>query len=133
VGFEGKLTRWNNDDTEEDDDTGDQAHSHLHILPPHLLPGDKLEASLWEIWYSYLSHSVGAAAESLSGHRQVVGLVLQGIESFTTLGDLVDILSHNTDCVIDLLVNPLASSFPSNIFVHPAWCSGALLDAVVSR
>lgn len=58
----------------------------LHIFPPHLL-----------------ADSVGTPAESLSGHSQVVGLILQRVETFTTLGDLVDVLAHYTDGIIDLL------------------------------
>jgi hypothetical protein len=34
---------------------------------------------------------------------QVVGLVLKGIESLATLGNLVDVVTHHTDGVIDLL------------------------------
>jgi len=40
--------RNNNDDDDEDDDACNDAHAHLHVLPPHLL-----------------SHPVGAASETL--------------------------------------------------------------------
>lgn len=78
--------RGHNDDHEEEDDADDNAHAHLHVLPPHLL-----------------SDAVGAAAEALRRHCEVVGLVLEGVEALATLRDLVDVVAHNTDSVIDLL------------------------------
>ena len=80
------LTRGNNNDQNENDNADDQAHAHLHILPPHLL-----------------ADSVGAATEALSGDGQVVGLILQGSQALATLGNFVDVLSHHTNGVIDLL------------------------------
>lgn len=80
-----------NDDQDQDDDTCDQAHAHLHVLPPHLL-----------------AHTVGTATEALGGDGQVVGLVLQRIEALTTLRDLVDVVTHHTDGVVDLLRKELA-------------------------
>ena len=56
------LTGGYNDDDEKNDDAYDYAHSHLHILPPHLL-----------------AYSVGTTTEALGGYRKVVGLVLEGI------------------------------------------------------
>jgi len=54
-------SNWNDDDNkEQDDNSGDDAETHLHILPPHLL-----------------SHAIGPASESLGGDGEVVGLVLQ--------------------------------------------------------
>jgi len=53
---------WDDDDDKEDDDADDQAHPHLHILPPHLFPD-----------------SVGASSKSLGGDGEIIGLVLQGI------------------------------------------------------
>lgn len=82
----------NNDDKDEDDDASNQAHSHLHVLPPHLL-----------------AHSVGAAAETLGGDGQIVGLILQGIQSLATLGNFVDVLSHYTNGVINLRLKRLCS------------------------
>ena len=41
-------TTGNDDDDEQENDADDQAHSHLHVLPPHLL-----------------SDSVGAASKAL--------------------------------------------------------------------
>lgn len=58
-------------------------------------------------------YPIGTPTESLSGNSQVVGLVLQGIEPFATLGDFVDILTHHTDGVIDLL-----EKFKSDYFVQ---------------
>lgn len=55
-------------------------------LPPHLL-----------------SNAVRTSTEAMSRGSQVVGLILKGIETLAALGDLVDILAHNTDRVIDLL------------------------------
>lgn len=34
---------------------------------------------------------------------KVVGLILEGVEAFTTFADLVNILAHYTNSVIDLL------------------------------
>ena len=79
-------TSGDNNDEDEDDDAGNQAHSHLHILPPHLLP-----------------YSVGTATETLSGDGQVVGLVLEVVEALATLRHLVDVLSHHTHGVVNLL------------------------------
>ena len=28
--------RWDDDDEKQDDDSDNDAHSHLHVLPPHL-------------------------------------------------------------------------------------------------
>lgn len=81
-----KLTNRDNNNYQQDDDTNNQAHAHLHVLPPHLL-----------------ADSVGSPAETLRRDGQVVGLVLQGIESLATLGNLVDVVTHHTDGVIDLL------------------------------
>lgn len=83
---ESQLTTRNNDNNEKDDDTNDQAHSHLHVLPPHLLPD-----------------SVGTTAETLSGNGKVVGLVLQTVQVFSTLRDLVDVRAHDVDGRINFL------------------------------
>lgn len=86
------LTGGNNDDNKENDDARDYTHSHLHILPPHLL-----------------AYSVGTSAEALGGYGKVVGLILKGIETLATLGHLVDVLSHYTNGVIDLLQKEVSS------------------------
>lgn len=91
--FDGKTkeerTSWNDDDNNQDDDDSNQTNAHLHVLPPHLFP-----------------YPIRTPAESLSGNSQVVGLVLQGVEAFATLGNLVDIFTHHTNGVIDLLCKP---------------------------
>jgi hypothetical protein len=50
-----------------------------------------------------LPDPVCASTEALSRNRQIVGLVLQRIQTFATLRDLADILPHHPDGVIDLL------------------------------
>lgn len=79
-----------NDDEEQDDDTCDQTHAHFHILPPHLLP-----------------HSVGAAAEAMGLVGQVVGLGLQVIQVLTALPDLLDVIVHDIDGVVDFRLQSL--------------------------
>ena len=71
---------------QKDDHANGQAYAHLHILPPHLL-----------------ADSVGTATEALSGDSQVVGLILQGIQALATLGNLVDVVSHDADGAVDFL------------------------------
>lgn len=55
-------------------------------LPPHLL-----------------ADLVGTTTEALCTNGEVIGLGLKGIDPFTTLRDLVDVLAHHSDGVIDLL------------------------------
>jgi len=50
-----------------------------------------------------LADSVGSPTEALSGCRQVIGLILESIEAFATLRDLVNVVSHHTNSVINLL------------------------------
>lgn len=76
----------NHNDTNKNNDANNETDLHLEVLPPHLL-----------------SHSVGSSSETLCRHRQVIGLVLERVESLSSLGDLVDVLSHDADSVIDLL------------------------------
>lgn len=85
-GAESKHTTGDDDDDQQEDDADDQAHSHLHILPPHLL-----------------ADSVGTASEALSRDGQVVGLVLQTVEALATLRDLVDVVAHDIDGRVDFL------------------------------
>jgi hypothetical protein len=80
----------NDDDEQQDDDADNQTHAHLHVLPPHLL-----------------AYTVGSAAEALGRNCQVVGLVLERIEALATLGDLVDVIAHHTDGVVDLSLQSL--------------------------
>jgi hypothetical protein len=81
-----KHTTGDDDDDEQEDDADDQAHSHLHVLPPHLL-----------------SDSVGATSEALGRDGQVVRLVLQTVEALATLRDLVDVVAHDIDSRVDFL------------------------------
>lgn len=83
-----RHTTRNDDDDEQKNDADDQAHSHLHVLPPHLL-----------------SDSVGTTSEALRRDSQVVGLVLQTIEALATLRDLVDVVAHNIDGGVNFLDN----------------------------
>jgi len=39
----------------------------------------------------------------LGGHGEVVRLVLEGVKTFATLRDLVDIIAHDADRVVNLL------------------------------
>jgi hypothetical protein len=82
--------RGNDDDDQQNDDTDNQTHSHLHILPPHLL-----------------ADSVGSSTETLCRDGQVVGLILKSIEALTTLGNLVDVVTHHTHGIINLLPTAL--------------------------
>jgi hypothetical protein len=88
---EGRLTRRHDDDNQQDDDADDDADAHLHVLPPHLL-----------------AHAVGAAAETLRGRRQVVGLILQGIETVATLRGFVQVVLHLGHGAVDLLLSQSA-------------------------
>lgn len=74
------------DDQKQDNDACNQAHTHLHVLPPHLLP-----------------HSVGAAAEAMGLVGQVVGLGLQMVQVLTALPDLLDVIVHDINGVVDFL------------------------------
>lgn len=79
---------WDNDDSNEDDDADNQAYSHLHILPPHLF-----------------SYSVGTTPKALRGVRQVICLILELIQVLASFCGLVDVVSHNTNGVVDLSLN----------------------------
>lgn len=81
-------TTGNDDDDEQKNDADDQAHSHFHVLPPHLL-----------------SDPVGTTSEALRRDSQVVGLVLQTVKALATLRDLVDVVAHNIDGGVDFLGN----------------------------
>lgn len=88
------LTRRNNDDDEEDDDADNQAHAHLHVLPPHLL-----------------AYTVGAPSEALRGDGKVVGLILQRVEAGTALGNLVDVVAHDANSAVDFLESVSAAAY----------------------
>jgi hypothetical protein len=81
-----RHTTRDDDDDEQEDDADDQAHSHLHVLPPHLL-----------------SDSVGATSEALRRNGQVVGLVLQTVKALAALRDLVDVVAHDIDGRVNFL------------------------------
>jgi hypothetical protein len=72
-----ELTRGNDNDNEQDDDAHNEAHAHLHVLPPHLL-----------------AHAVGASSKALRGRCEVVGLVLEGVETLAALCGPLDVLPH---------------------------------------
>ena len=82
----GTLTTGHNDDNEEKDDSDNQAHSHLHVLPPHLLPDP-----------------VGSTSETLCRHCQVVCLVLKTVETLATFRHFIDVVAHDIDGGIDFL------------------------------
>ena len=81
------LTTRNDDDEQQHDYAHDNPDPHLHVLPPHLL-----------------ADPVGAAAETLGGLIEVLGFVLELVDVFAALGDGFEILFHDVDCVIDLLL-----------------------------
>jgi len=66
--------------------TGPHGSAETAHLPPHLL-----------------ANLVGAAPEALRRLRQVVGLVLQMIQASAALRDLVDVVAHHANGVVDLL------------------------------
>jgi len=49
------------------------------------------------------SHTIRATAKTLGGDSKVVSFILKCVETFTTLGDFVDIVAHHTNGVVDLL------------------------------
>jgi hypothetical protein len=81
-----QLTRHNDCNQDDDNDGSDDAHAHLHVLPPHGLPDP-----------------VGSAAEALGGDSEVVRLVLQRVEALSTLRDLVDVVTHDAHGAVDFL------------------------------
>jgi len=86
VGWMRKLTRRHNDDDQQDDDADNDAHAHLHVLPPHLL-----------------ADAIRAATETVRLRRQRIGPVLQLVQVRATLVALDDVLPHLVDRGIDLL------------------------------
>jgi hypothetical protein len=95
------------DDKKEDDDADNQAYTHLHVLPPHLL-----------------ANPVGATTESLGRDGKVVGLVLESIETLATLGDLVDVIAHHTDGVVDLSLKSLRSRIATSTLLLRGLAAG---------
>ena len=84
----GRLHDGDNNDHDDNGNGSADDKTHLHVLPPHVL-----------------SHSVGSTTEALGGDGKVIGLILQRIQSFSTLGHLSDVFSHDPDCVINLLLD----------------------------
>ena len=82
---ERRLTRYD-DDKQKDDDSDNEAHAHLHVLPPHLL-----------------AHTICTSSEALSGHGEVVGLVLQRVQAGASFRDFVNVVPHDSDGAVDFL------------------------------
>lgn len=61
-------TGWNDDNKQQDDDSNDETDSHFHVLVPHGLPD-----------------AVCSPSEALSGCSEVIGLVLERVQAFSTL------------------------------------------------
>jgi len=101
---------WHNDNHQKNDDTNNYAHAHLHVLPPHLLP-----------------NPVCTTAEPLGRVRQVVSLVLKSVQPCATVCDLVDILAHYTDSVIDLLLDGRSSLVPGTTGAAGGTAAGTTL------
>lgn len=93
-----KHTGRYNDNNEEDDNADDDAHSHLHVLPPHLF-----------------SDFVRPSSKILCRTGEIVGLVLQGIEVFTTLAYSMDVFICRCRCVIYFLVKMDVSFMPQDV------------------
>jgi hypothetical protein len=100
---EGWGPRTGNDDNDEeqDDDGADDAHAHLHVLPPHLL-----------------SYAVRSTSEALGGDGEVVGLVLQRVQAFAALGDFINIVAHDAYGAVDFLCHTISKGSISSA-VHP--------------
>jgi len=95
-----RRNRYDNSDQNDDDNHRDDDHTHLHILPPH-----------------GLADTVGASAEALSRALQVIGLVLKGVETLAALGNLGDVVAHDTDGGVDFRLQsrgPAVSSSSSS-------------------
>src|SRR3954462_6008993 len=82
------LTGRYNNDNKQDDDADDEAHAHLHVLPPHLL-----------------AHAVGPPSQALGRLAEVVRLVLQRVQACSSLRGFVDVGAHDADGAVDFLVN----------------------------
>lgn len=74
------------DDNQHNDDTQNETHSHLHVLPPHVL-----------------SDAVGAPPEALGTDGKVVCFVFDRVQPLASFGDLVDVIPHDPDGVVNLL------------------------------
>lgn len=76
------------DDDYQNNNTDNQADSHLGVLPPHAL-----------------ADSVGTALELARGLCKLVGLVLQTVESLASVGHGLDVLVHDVDRVVQLALD----------------------------
>ena len=81
------LTTRDNDDEQQHDYAHYDPDPHLHVFPPHLL-----------------ADSVGAATEALGGLVKIFGFVLELVDVLAALGDGFEILFHDVDSVVDLLL-----------------------------
>jgi hypothetical protein len=109
------------DDEKQDNDANADADAHLDILPPHLL-----------------ADPVGSAAEPLGRDGKVVGLVLKGIEVLATLRHLLDVLTHDTDGVIDLSLKRLRPGVPiihlrRPVVIHARRPRGRVVELVLGH
>lgn len=82
-----ELTTRDDDEQQQRDYAHDDPDPHLHVFPPHLL-----------------ADSVGAATETLGGLVEVLGFVLELVDVLAALGDGFEVLFHDIDGVVDLLL-----------------------------
>ena len=82
-----ELTTRDDDDEQKHNDAHNDPDPHFHVLPPHLL-----------------ANTVGAASEALGGLVKVLGFVLELVDVLAALGDGFEVLFHDIDGVIDLLL-----------------------------
>lgn len=79
---------WDNDKDQDDDNTSHDAHPHLHVLPPHLLP-----------------YTIRTTTETLGRLSEVISLVLEIVQPLTTLRNVLDIVAHDIHGIVNLLLN----------------------------
>jgi hypothetical protein len=89
---------------------------HLGLLALHV-------EQTWDLPHG-LPHAVCPAAEPLGGPLQVVRLVLQRVQTLAALRDLVDVVAHDADGAVDLL---LAVSTDAARLGICRWCDSAAL------
>lgn len=80
------LTTRNNDDNEQDDDAHNQADTHLHVLPPHILP-----------------ELIRSAVERARIVGESFALVLEPIQSLSTLRQRLQVLLEGLLSLVDSL------------------------------
>jgi hypothetical protein len=99
-----------NDNSNKDYDTEDEAQPHFHVLPPHLL-----------------SYSVCTPPEALCRVRQVICFILELVQVLSSFRGLVDVVSHDTDGVINLgldLSCPALAIPALSIIARDVWIVG---------